>query len=135
MHKVKVLHFVQEDGQLSFTFCHCIITTMELSFSQPDTLTKQAINSTRSSIVLFSFLLLLAFLKVTALSLASSHIYKGSVSSDLHHGLLPGAFYHFVKLLCICTVEPSSIKLCHPAPFPSTAWCHPGTEGFKKIHI
>lgn len=79
-----------------------------------------------------AFLLLLEILKVIALSLASSHIYKGSGSFDLHRGLLPGAFYHFLKLLCICTVKPSSIKLCHPAPFPSTAWCHPGTEDFKK---
>lgn len=51
--------------------------------------------------VLFSFLLLVVSLEVIALALASSQVYKGSVSFDLQSGLFPGAFYHFLKLLFI----------------------------------
>lgn len=51
--------------------------------------------------VVFSFLLLVVLLEVIALALASSQVYKGSVSFDLQSGLFPGAFYHFLKLLCI----------------------------------
>lgn len=84
--------------------------------------------------VLFSFLLLVVSLEVIALALASSQVYKGSVSFDLQSGLFPGAFYHFLKLLFISYAQCShhQSNLCHYALFPSTAHCHPGTEGFKK---